>query len=637
MEQHRGLHGWLQDIGFPGFGEPPRARMSNWLDPIRLAEVGLRAAISQVFGQFADRREGQAAVRSDHPDEVRGYIDRSEALAYDDGSTWIDYLADTGDGWNPTNAMARLLSYPDLQPAGCNEPLKRGQLLILGGDQVYPSATPEDYERRLIQPFRSGAQVAGGEDADKGGLGEIYAIPGNHDWYDGLRSFLGIFCRDYDGLERPGKVIGGRMSRQSRSYFAIKLPHNWWLWGLDSQLEGYIDQPQVDYFARVSKVHMDRDSRLIICTGYPSWTRVDPGNPNKRFGSFSYMERLINNYAAERFNGSGKVYLSISGDTHHYARHEEIDDEQNGGPASTGDKRHYVTCGGGGAYTHPTLQLQDEDFLWAWPRPGMGTGRVAGGKRTFKIAKVDTGSGQIEALYPSRADSKREAWKVLGLAFLNLRFTLAISAISAVLLWTMLINVPITYAPATFAHLGSEGPFDWLRGLWPLWQIASQTLGKPWVLLYFVTTVAIFSYAADTRNKRHRFLIGLLNASVQLAIVTVVGQSVLHAKQGASLLVSLPLAGLASGFAAATALGIYFLACFRLGKGMHWNEVFMSLRLTSYKSMLRLKIDREGRLTLYALGLRHSEQPKRWYEFWKVARVEPVLEPELIEPALNIS
>src|SRR5262249_3143996 len=147
------------------------------------------------------------------------------------------------------------------------------------GDEVYPTASREAYRTRLIDPYDTAAkgQPWPAEPPD------LYAVPGNHDWYDGLLAFLGLFCRrrneDPWAPGRPGRIVGGRATQQTRSYFAIRLPHDWWLWGADIQLEGYIDQPQIDFFSHVAQRWMKPGSRLILCTGMPNWAYVDPRDP----------------------------------------------------------------------------------------------------------------------------------------------------------------------------------------------------------------------------------------------------------------------------------------------------------------------------------------------------------------------
>ena len=563
----------------------PRPKMTNWLNPARLMSVGIRAAISTVFGQFADRREAQAAVRPDDPDEATRFFRYDEAEPDEDGAFWVDYLADTGDGWNATYSMAKVLCDPALE---CGEagPLRRGNVLIMGGDQVYPSASPKDYEERLIAPFRAAADRVSKKEADAGAFGDLFAIPGNHDWYDGLRAFLGLFCRFSPGL-RDGKIIGGRKTRQTRSYFAIKLPGNWWLWGVDSQLEGYIDQPQVDYFAQISKKHMDAKSKLIICTGYPSWTNVDPADPNPRFGGFSYMERLINNYG--RAGGAtGRVRLSISGDIHHYARHIE-------------DDRHYVTCGGGGAYTHPTSQLKTERFSWPWPKPGEGRERRHR-ERKFEIA-VDPATGE-ESVYPSRVTSNLEALKVLGLALYNPAFTLLMAAIC----WLLLRMILLDSEASGGDFLSQARAEDGAR----LWEMLLFT---PWVPVHFWLSVAAYAFIADIKGRVPKFAIGLVHALAQFLVTVIVGLSVYHWLDGAWFEVRLLVASLCAGFASASLMGLYFLVAF-LGCRKHWNEVFAALRLTKYKSMVRMKIDKDGSLTLYPIKLHRAENRRGW-RFWR--------------------
>ena len=47
-----------------------------------------------------------------------------------------------------------------------------------------------------------------------------------------------------------GNVIGGWQCQQHRSYWALRLPYNWWIWGADIQFSKYLDTAQVNYFER---------------------------------------------------------------------------------------------------------------------------------------------------------------------------------------------------------------------------------------------------------------------------------------------------------------------------------------------------------------------------------------------------
>ena len=65
---------------------------------------------------------------------------------------------------------------------------------------------------------------------------EVFALPGNHDWYDSLVSFTRLFCSQ--------RWFQGWRTRQRRSYFALKLPGRWWLVATDFQLGSDIDALQ---------------------------------------------------------------------------------------------------------------------------------------------------------------------------------------------------------------------------------------------------------------------------------------------------------------------------------------------------------------------------------------------------------
>src|SRR4029453_9461198 len=159
---------------------------------------------------------------------------------------WFDYVSDVGDGFDATYSVASLvaseLSVPDpASPAdvsgrAASLRMPRGEVVVMGGDQVYPSADVEAYERRTTKVY--GAALP--EGAAPGPV--VYAVPGNHDWYDGLTAFLRIFGQ--------GENFGAWRPRQRRACFALRLPGGWWLLAVDIQLDTYIDRPQLEYSGR---------------------------------------------------------------------------------------------------------------------------------------------------------------------------------------------------------------------------------------------------------------------------------------------------------------------------------------------------------------------------------------------------
>ena len=97
---------------------PSRQKMTGWYDPVRLLTIGIRVAEATVFGRMFDRRELIATLdpfeRSDF--DANCEFSSTSHLA-SDGNFWLDFCADTGDGWRPTYAVARLLARLQLKPA----------------------------------------------------------------------------------------------------------------------------------------------------------------------------------------------------------------------------------------------------------------------------------------------------------------------------------------------------------------------------------------------------------------------------------------------------------------------------------------------------------------------------------------
>jgi hypothetical protein len=235
--------------------------------------------------------------------------------------------------------MAYLLAKESLTVPSAGE-LRAGDLLIMGGDQCYPQATREDYKKKLQKPYGWAYNVASAER-------KLFAIPGNHDWYDGLASFDSLFCAARDKLSgRNSNRIGGWQPQQHRSYWAIRLPYNWWIWGADIQFSKYLDSSQVNYFRTVA-ASMGPDDNLIICLAEPAWMLAERQGLDEEENFFKIT-------AIARESGV-RICAVIAGDWHHYARYytPELD-------------VHFLTSGGGGAFLHPTHVLKN-DITVRWP------------------------------------------------------------------------------------------------------------------------------------------------------------------------------------------------------------------------------------------------------------------------------
>ena len=75
-----------------GFLRQPSVR---WLSPGLLVQEGVEVVVSGAFGKFADKREQQS--------DLQPAFDYSQATPRGtDEGLWIDFLSDTGDGWEAT-------------------------------------------------------------------------------------------------------------------------------------------------------------------------------------------------------------------------------------------------------------------------------------------------------------------------------------------------------------------------------------------------------------------------------------------------------------------------------------------------------------------------------------------------------
>jgi hypothetical protein len=138
-------------------------KMAHWFDPVLLLKLLNNVLLSSIFGQYADRRLIIAALDTVPLDE---HVKRAEAFRHrltadKDGSVWIDWVADLGDGFDSTYAMATLLSREKLMVG--DSTLPRGQALIMGGDEVYRVSTKPTASRTVRRLGRS-SRNRGGRD-----------------------------------------------------------------------------------------------------------------------------------------------------------------------------------------------------------------------------------------------------------------------------------------------------------------------------------------------------------------------------------------------------------------------------------------------------------------------------------------
>jgi 3',5'-cyclic AMP phosphodiesterase CpdA len=234
------------------------------------------------------------------------------------------------------------------------------RFVVVSSDVVYPTGAMKDYEAKFWLPF-------------KGITRPVYAIPGNHDWYDALEAFAATFLQ----------ADAARASIRARVEADLRLTST-----TDDRIEDLIrgaERLRQEYgvptgFQRAPffELQTDRFALLAVDTGI--LRRIDPAQSEwldaalaRAAGKFT-MAILGHPFFAgghdttvgdeefahlkERLIAHG-VRIVMAGDTHDLEYYTE--------PGDTTTSVHYFVNGGGGAYLSFGTSL-------AWPATPATTG-----------------------------------------------------------------------------------------------------------------------------------------------------------------------------------------------------------------------------------------------------------------------
>ncbi|MBL8204485.1 MAG: metallophosphoesterase [Blastocatellia bacterium] len=552
-------------------GDYKREKMVGWYDPRQLLNTANEVLVSTILGKHADRRLVQAL----NPEKIQPYeyikefrISGSQETSssgewVERQEIWIDYVSDLGDGWDATYAVAHYLAQDGLAIEG--EILPRAQVLIMGGDEVYPTATSDEYQNRLEHPYGAALQKNEGERP------HLFAIPGNHDWYDSLASFTRIFCDknyfplfDEDALGdsfQPGKWY----LPQQRSYFAIKLPHGYWLIGVDLQLSSDLDTQQIEYFREIAEKQMHAGDQIILCAPEPYWVYAAMYGDMKK----TYREtRLSRGYLENKVFQDQKIVTYLAGDLHHYFRIQECP------PDGTDVVR--ITAGGGGAFLHPTN----------------------GQLNTTYREKRDCS----QFSFPTPAESQSLCWRNFLFPFFNWQFGILTALVYFLAAWSIL------------AFLRFEGEVqNFIQALHISFRGSLET---PIAALWGLIILGGFLMFTDTHSRWYRFAAGLTHGITHLICIFLIGWGSyfvtiacgMKYKEPDQFFSSAALI-LAGGWIVGSYIfGIYLFISLNVF-GRHSNEAFSALAIPDYKNFLRLRINQDG-LTIYPIGIRRV--PRKW-------------------------
>ncbi|HRJ85922.1 MAG TPA: metallophosphoesterase, partial [Ignavibacteria bacterium] len=570
----------------------------------QLAGTAYKSIISSIIGEQSDRRLMLALASSEkefynytrYHKNVNGKIVPNEDSKRKE--MWLDFIADTGDGWNPTYSIAYYAAKQGLKLNFGDKQFdtKRGEVLIFGGDEVYPTPSKKGYKERLITPY----EQAFGDDKPETPP-HVFAIPGNHDWYDGLESFTRLFCSDLGSR----KFAGGWFSRQKRSYFALKLPNKWWLLASDGQLHSNIDTAQLDYFRAIADAHMSEGDKVILCISEPVWIYA---HKYKKFVA-EYDESDLIYLQEEILKPRGaEVKVFLTGDLHHYRRHEELNAKEKNA------KVQKITAGGGGAFMHPThggdFSLLTEEQQLPGQKP-----------REFELKKS----------YPDVKTSKRLGWLNIFFPFTNPGFGILTGTFYLITIW--IVSSTFHFE---FAH-NVRGFFD---------QTLRAFLVNPVAALWLGAVAAGFVFFTDTHSKWYKWLGGLTHFFMNLFSIAYIGLFATYINNTVfnegviTGFIFIPIIVFALGwFFGSLNMGIYLTVSMNIF-GRHDNEAFSALRIQDYKNFLRLNIDDEGTLTIFPIKIQKAARKWRFRKSGEADNSFIVPEdgsiPELIEEPIVI-
>ena len=315
---------------------PPRVAKLSWLNPSTLwkARNGpLAALLGDPTGTDRQRWVRQQLDA--------GAADADLVIERDDPDEYSFVLiADTGEGDDSQYAVV-----PGLLKAGAGT-----RFAVLSSDVLYPVGSANEYGTKFFQPYR---------DYDA----PIYAIPGNHDWYDGLTGFMRVFCRApaLPPAARPRPVVTAAWWRnllwkksdvpddallnearklRSAPAQAASQPGPYWaldsgplrIIGIDTGLLGGIDKAQGEWLRRVSLGPRPK----ILVTGSPIY--VDNEHHPCAIEGGGTVDDIVR-------DPKHNFVAAIGGDIHNY-QHYPVDVD--------GRRIEYVVSGGGGAFMHAT-------------------------------------------------------------------------------------------------------------------------------------------------------------------------------------------------------------------------------------------------------------------------------------------
>jgi len=267
-------------------------------------------------------------------------------------------LGDTGDGGHAQHSLRDQYLFLGQRPDV--------KFMVISSDVIYPDGAMKDYEPNFYLPF-------------KGFTKPIYAIPGNHDWYDALEGFAANFLEE-DGARtcmlsrletdhRLSTTTDRRIERyiqeaaRLRGEFRVSTglqrgpifevqTDRFALIAVDTGVLKTVDTKQWDWLK--AALERSRGKFIMVLLGHPLYTAgFYQGDPDKLSGEWTPPLRspLSTGGESEPFTAihrllqEHKVDVVMAGDMHFFEQYKE----EYQADGKTRIMEHFVN-GGGGAY-----------------------------------------------------------------------------------------------------------------------------------------------------------------------------------------------------------------------------------------------------------------------------------------------
>jgi uncharacterized membrane protein HdeD (DUF308 family) len=317
-----------------------------------------------------------------------------EGLARSEDFSFL-VLGDTGEGGAAQHSLRDQYLFLGQRPDV--------KFLVISSDVIYPEGALQDYEPKFYLPF-------------KGFTKPIYAIPGNHDWYDALEAFAANFMEpeaarasmharmEVDGwwttttprhieakIQEAGRLrheYGVSTGWQRGPFFELQTDR----FALIAVDTGVIRRVDTDQWAWL-KAALDRGQGkfVMVILGHPLYAggRYQGGTDEPFAGEWVAQDDAIDlaGYrlgpetepfgAIHRLLREHHVEVVMAGDTHYFEHYQEP--YEAGGATST--MYHFVN-GGGGAYMSIGTPLD-------WPKRPAVPDCAFYPRKDFVIDKLD--------------------------------------------------------------------------------------------------------------------------------------------------------------------------------------------------------------------------------------------------------